>query len=147
MRKFFKYVFITLAGSITLVVLLFTLLMIFVPADNSRDPQPFDSQTWHDTKRGERSHDTTDQTLRYLMIDDLVDNHLPIGELSRDDIRKLLGEPDLTEKSKFSLENGIYDAFLYRYWVPIIDYDSLYLVLYYDDNGILISYKKRYLQG
>jgi len=50
---------------------------------DGKEPVPFDRQAWIDA-----AHDSDGR--RYLMVDDLLKNHSPIG-LSREELEELLG--------------------------------------------------------
>lgn len=87
--RFFSVFFIVFTGSIFIITLIFTLLFASMGK--------FDRDSWLEAKGAE--FDTGD-CRRYDMVRDVVDNRIHIG-MKREDLLKLLGQPDTSKDGCF----------------------------------------------
>jgi len=108
-----------------LMVLFFSGCMKHMTADYPFDDRKFDSTVWKSYHKN-MDHDNP----RGQMVDDLF-NHLRKG-FSREEITRLLGEPDLeVSDNLFSYNLGMWSGFR-------MDYDSFDLE--FDNSGKLLKY-------
>ena len=113
--------------------------------------QQFDPASWQDLHFNEQSKTKDieqERSLRYLMVDDLISSKLVTGVTSRDQVRKLLGNPDATEgKPSFIKADIDFDAYIIRYRYNMIDFDIKYLVIEYDITATLKTTRQKTIQG
>ena len=110
----------------------------------------FDSVRWQtEHLNGKHTESSSDESnLRYLMVDDLIRNHLREGITPRSKVKELLGDPDHSEAGKkWQISAVAYDAYLIRFYLNIIDYDSVYLIIEYDISGRIKNVRKLTIQG
>jgi hypothetical protein len=133
-----------------LIVVLLLVVLAVIYLVRSRSDMPFDIEAWRDAKFtqvvGKRDihHE---YSLRYLMVNDLINTGLNSAGMNRDGIRDLLGVPEIDETSTYSMSSGDHDAYIIRYYYNMIDFDTEYLILQYDSNGILVSTERRTIPG
>ena len=131
----------------SLLILSVLVVYFLMPAKN----QQFDRALWQDLHFNEQSNTKNidqERSLRYLMVDDLISNKLIKGVTSRDQVRKLLGNPDATEvkPGPIKVDNN-FDAFIIRYHYNMIDFDTKYLVIEYDASATLKATRQINIQG
>jgi len=93
----------------------------------------FDSNAW-------QLADAASEEGRYKLIPALTRDHLIVGR-GREALRSLLGKPDESEAApRWWTARGRYDAYVVRFYYNIIDYDTEYLLLIYDEKDMLHSW-------
>ena len=113
--------------------------------------QQFNPASWQNLHFNEQSNTKEidhERSLRYLMVDDLISNKLITGVTTRDEVRKLLGNPDASEgKPSFFNTDNDFDAYIIRYHYNMIDFDTKYLVIEYDTSATIKTTRQISIQG
>ena len=104
------------------------------------DSTRFDAALWE-------SADRYSAQGRCGMVEDLSKTRLGRG-MSRSEVRRLLGEPDESDFAGSRWANrGRYDAYVTCFYYNVIDYDTDYLVLFFDAADRLVAWETATIQG